>query len=87
MGDLYGVPSQLVKSIKGQLKDKKNQQLKRFEHVIDFDSDHFDPRFIMSTAVDPYTSFILSESADQLFPFIRSLVSSKLRRFDYFLMF
>lgn len=74
MDNLHDVPNQLIQSIKGRRKDKRNRPLKRFENVIDKQSSDFDPRFIVSTAVDPYTSFALSESADELFPFIKLLV-------------
>jgi len=83
MDDFCEVPSQLVKSIKGQLKDKRGNRLKRFEHVIDKEASNFDPRFIVSTAVDPYTSFALSETAEEIFPFIKSLVISILKLFNY----
>jgi len=84
MDNFYDVPAQLIKSIKGQLKDKRGNLLKRFEYVIDSKVSNFDPRFIVSTAVDPYTSFELSQSAEELFPFIKSLVSSIFNNYNYF---
>ena len=69
------------------IKDKKGKPLKRFEYVIDANCSYFDPQFIASTAVDPYTSFALTESAEQLFPSIKSLVRYFLETLNNYLQF
>jgi hypothetical protein len=61
---LRSVTKALLKSIK-----------LRFAHIINIDSPHFDARFIVAAAVDPFTTFALSEPFDRVFPLVQLLVS------------